>query len=247
MNIFSFFSFPQKTLLTDNDFQLQDDEDESMSEDDTQEDNFDNGDLNWHQTTLPDLLVQAFPDGSIKAPNVVIVGQQSSGKTKLVISMIFSYLKNHITDEMGDILLNVFRTGKSLTTRRPITVKLINARRGDEQCSIKFTYQHINHFYGDDGLLDFLHSLNNYAGNEIFDIPLEISIVARGLPNMQFTDLPGIRSASLILTNTNPPRTLNQMVEEWIANPNNTVVVIESAPVYATGQADTSLIYPMLK
>lgn len=46
----------------------------------------------WSRSTLPDLIVQALPDVHIRAPNVIIVGAQTSGKTKMFISLLFLIL-----------------------------------------------------------------------------------------------------------------------------------------------------------
>lgn len=199
------------------------------------------------QATLVDLLVKAFPDSMIEAPKIVIVGSQSSGKTKLIISMIFSSLIQHphFTDDMGDILLRVFRTGVGLTTRRPIKVNLLHSS-DQNNCSINFRYGSESFDFGDPNLLNFIDGLHDFSGNEIFESPLEITIRAYQLPNIQFTDMPGLRSKDVSLEDS-PSKTLKGLVTEWIENGANTVIAVESAMQFSSGGADTSLLYPLIE
>lgn len=199
------------------------------------------------QATLVDLLVKAFPDSMIQAPKIVIVGSQSSGKTKLIISMIFLSLIQHphFTDDMGDILLKVFRTGSGLTTRRPIKVSLFHSS-DRESCSIQFRHGNETYDFGNPLLPAFIDRLHDFSGNEIFESPLEITIRAYQLPNIQFTDMPGLRSTDVPLADS-PSKTLQTMVEECIANKANTVVAVESALQVSSGGDDTSLLYPIME
>lgn len=199
------------------------------------------------QATLVDLLVKAFPDSMIEAPKIVIVGSQSSGKTKLIMSMIFLSLIQHphFTDEMGNMLLQVFRTGTGLTTRRPIQVSLLHSS-DQESCSIHFKHKKEKFDFGDALLPDFIERLNNYSGNEIFESPLEITIRAYQLPNIQFTDMPGLRSTDIALADS-PQKTLKGLVMDCIANGSNTVVAVESALQFSSGGTDTSLLHPIME
>ena len=64
--------------------------------------------------TLHQLLTKLISDADITCPNVIVVGQQSSGKTKMIINMVFHHLINneYVTDAIGIKLLEIFRTGK---------------------------------------------------------------------------------------------------------------------------------------
>lgn len=200
------------------------------------------------QATLVDLLVEAFPDSKIEAPKIVIVGSQSSGKTKLIISMILQRLNSHsqFTDSMGDTLLKVFRTGRGLTTRRPVVVNLLHT--SDQQvCTMRFRHEQDTYDFGDPMLDHFLNSLNDYSGNEIFESALEITIKAFQLPNIQFTDMPGLRSSDVELKNARTALTLNDLVERCIANPSNTVVAVETASQFANAGEDVALLPRLLK
>jgi hypothetical protein len=55
--------------------------------------------------TMAQLLTDIVPDADIHASKVIIVGGQSSGKTKMIISMVFHHLINNpaVTDDMGDV------------------------------------------------------------------------------------------------------------------------------------------------
>lgn len=199
------------------------------------------------QATLVDLLVKAFPDSDIQAPQIVIVGAQSSGKTKLIISMIFFRLIRHphFTDEMGDVLLQVFRTGSGLMTRRPIKVSLLNSPDRDI-CSINFRHNNDSFDFDNAELPNFISRLHDFDGDEIFETPLEITIRAYQLPNIQFTDMPGLRSKDIPLSDTRH-KTLKNLVTEWIAIKSNTVVAVESASQLSAGGTDTSLLQPIMK
>src|SRR5690348_6663413 len=76
------------------------------------------------KSTLPELLVKALPDVDIHTPNVLMIGEQSSGKTRMIISLLFYYLIDHpfFQPEMGILLLKLFKTGNSMITRRPTMV-----------------------------------------------------------------------------------------------------------------------------
>lgn len=225
----------------------EEDSDESMEEDSNHNPAAAVAQIQEWLPNLPEALVQAFPDASIQAPKIVIVGSQSSGKTKLIISMIFTYLIKHpaFTDSMGTSLLKIFPTGKKLTTRRPVTVRLVHCQQPDV-CNIELSHENNSIAFGHPGFDRFIEQLNNYSSNEIFETPLLITIVANSLPNMQFTDMPGLTSTAIELKNTHQPKTVENLVEEWMSNVHNTVVVVESAPAYAVNADSASLILPIM-
>jgi len=89
-----------------------DDRDDSMmtfNNDSMEKVKFDSNNATLHQ-----LLSKLIKDADITCPNVIVVGQQSSGKTKMIISMVFHHLihNEYVTDVMGIKLLDIFLTGK---------------------------------------------------------------------------------------------------------------------------------------
>lgn len=205
----------------------------------------------WQPSTLPDLLVKAFPDAHIQAPKVLIVGSQSSGKTQLIISMIFLYLIDHpaFTEAMGESLLRIFRTGRGLTTRRPISIALLDTNV--DSCRIQLSHDGRFVEFGTPEYDLLIVELNSYTGNEIFEEELAITIEARHLPNQIFKDMPGLTNEPLYLHNSgamhHQRKKLETLVEELVSDPNNTVVMVESAPSFSVGSTFNSLIWPVFE
>jgi len=90
-----------------------DDRDDSLIS--IQNDSTDKKKFDVQNATLHQLLTKLISDADITCPNVIVVGQQSSGKTKMIINMVFHHLINneHVTDAIGIKLLEIFRTGKN--------------------------------------------------------------------------------------------------------------------------------------
>jgi len=93
-----------------------DDRDDSLIS--IQNDSTDKKKFDVQNATLHQLLTKLISDADITCPNVIVVGQQSSGKTKMIINMVFHHLINneHVTDAIGIKLLEIFRTGKNHRT-----------------------------------------------------------------------------------------------------------------------------------
>lgn len=98
-----------------------DDRDDSLIS--IQNDSSDKKKFDVQNATLHQLLTKLISDADITCPNVIVVGQQSSGKTKMIINMVFHHLINneHVTDAIGIKLLEIFRTGKN---HRTVVVEL---------------------------------------------------------------------------------------------------------------------------
>jgi hypothetical protein len=84
--------------------------------------------------TLGQLLIKHVPDADVHFPDVIVVGSQSSGKTMMVLSMVFRHLIGNplFTDHMGDKLLPIFLTGEKMVTRRPTRIQLTKAPEGSD-------------------------------------------------------------------------------------------------------------------
>lgn len=148
--------------------------------------------------TLPQKICKAFPDiaYAINSPNVILVGPQCAGKTKLMISLIFHHLvdKEFFTDEIGERLLKLFPTGSTMATRRPTTVHL-SSQMDSDNCRVRLElgnqsaeFSNIDQF---DALLNAMDAQSRAKNNSAFMEEVVISIYATTLPNVSFTDLPG--------------------------------------------------------
>lgn len=191
--------------------------------------------------TLCELASMAFPDGNFAPLHTIVVGDASTGKTMLVLSLVLQQLEKDAscTDEMKSAILQVLPTGAKLTTRRPTEVHL---KRQAGQCSMtlrlpveKITCK-IGHDDGD--TFPFLFErLNRFHGDEIFKEPLVIEITSAFVPNLKFTDLPGLRRGGNEFHICDPhtgktiePRTgLKDLYREMMFNPDNSVVIIDTA------------------
>eukprot|EP01032_Pedospumella_encystans_P032112 gene32112-36254_t len=146
--------------------------------------------------TLSQLLTRIIPVANIHCPNVIIVGAQSSGKTKMVISMVFHHLIDNksVTDEMGEKLLKIFRTGEKMVTRRPTKIQFLKTDAGSP-CNIKLSLGAQSAQYAEplfDQIIDGVHEESKTRDGRAFVGELVVTILAPDLPSMTFTDLPGL-------------------------------------------------------
>jgi hypothetical protein len=240
--------------------------------------------------TLPELLVKALPDVDLNAPNVLMIGEQSSGKTRLIISLLFYFLIDDpsFTNDMGLLLLKLFKTGNQMVTRRPTTVRFVHSfshshhhknssssssysasppshedasspPSGSSSSSstventssfldLKLFYDNVTADYHENqeefiALVEHLHELAIASPNELFQKEIAIQITAKNVPNIVFTDLPGLATEDRTFSD-NPSQTLKEMITEKIQQPHNTLVIVEPQ---LKDDLNTSLVYPMLK
>ncbi|RYG63138.1 hypothetical protein EON64_16525 [archaeon] len=118
------------------------------------------------------------------------MGAQSSGKTLLVISMVFCFLTtlHSFSEDMGTELLSIFQSGPGMVTKRPTQVDLVHSDDDAVQLELKLDGQK-----GEFGSKEFdaiLETCRNTQG--LHKEPLYIRISSRGLPNQSFLDLPGL-------------------------------------------------------
>ena len=148
--------------------------------------------------TLPQKICKAFPDiaYAINSPNVILVGPQCAGKTKLMISLIFHHLidKDFFTDDIGERLLKLFPSGSTMATRRPTTVHL-SSQMNSGNCRVRLElgnqtaeFSNTDQF---DALLNTIDAQSNANNNRAYMEEITISIFAASLPNVSFTDLTG--------------------------------------------------------
>jgi hypothetical protein len=198
--------------------------------------------------TIPELFVKVLPDVRLEVPNVLILGEQSSGKTSVILSLIFYYLIDHplLTDEMGMSILNFFRTGNSMVTRRPTTVRLIHSM--DEKVHFSLMYKRQTYEFGTPEYQEITQELSSVPPGELFKEEIILQIITNNIPDLVFTDYPGITSKKnqtfSDCTPNDPISTLEQLVKQKIRQPFNTLVIVE--PV-ATEDYSTSHIIPLVK
>jgi hypothetical protein len=195
-------------------------------------------------TTLPELFAKVVPAVHLAIPSVLVLGEQSSGKTRLIISLIFYYLIDHplLSDEMGISLLKLFRTGQSMVTRRPTTVKLIHSV--DESINITLLFQQRQYEFGTAEFMQLIEELSSSHPGELFEEEIVIQIVTNNVPDLVFTDYPGITTEDKVLCDSGEGKTLKGLIEEKVQQPYNTLVIVEPA---SREDFSTSHIYPLLQ
>eukprot|EP01035_Chromulina_nebulosa_P025605 gene25605-33434_t len=200
--------------------------------------------------TLPQKICKAFPDiaYAINSPNVILVGPQCAGKTKLMISLIFHHLvdKDFFTDEIGERLLKLFPTGSTMATRRPTTVHL-SSQMDSDNCRVRLElgnqsaeFSNIDQF---DALLDAMDAQSRAKNNSAFMEEVVISIYAKTLPNVSFTDLTGLRTIDQPLCDAETT-TIKSLVCEYMRRPETIIFAVESA---SCQDYSTSHIVPLMK
>jgi dynamin 1-like protein len=177
----------------------------------------------------------------LNPPRICVIGSQSSGK---------SITLNGI---MGiDILPN----GKSIVTRTPIHLRLINelSRKNIliefyEKSSIISQFEiDIDHKSTDLFSIreQILFLTEKYAGKSknVIDRPIEIKIKSPNVPNLSIIDLPGL--TNIALTDKGQPKQIKQNIEEmlikYINNPRTIILSIIPATIDVESDMGLGLI-----
>jgi hypothetical protein len=183
--------------------------------------------------TMAQLIAKAVPDADIHCSNVIISGSQSAGKTKMIISMVFHHLvENEVfSDEMGDKLLKLFRTGgERMVTRRPMKISLVKTAAGSA-CKIWLQFGGKFAAFAEpafDEIIDAMQQESLDVAHQAFAGELCVTIAAPGLPNVKFTDLPGLTAADRNVVDEEGV-TIRKLVEKYVKLPDTTLVVVEPA------------------
>jgi hypothetical protein len=198
--------------------------------------------------TMAQLLTAIVPDADIHSSNVIIVGGQSSGKTKMIISMVFHHLIDNatVTDAMGEKLLRLFRTGEKMVTRRPTKIRFVKSP-GGSPCQISLNFGKESASFDDpkfDQIVDHVHGESLVRDGRAYQEELRVTIAAPGLPNMFFTDLPGLVTDDREVSDSAEGLTIRRLVKKYMRQPQTTLVVVEPA---ATEDFDTSQVAPMIR
>lgn len=175
---------------------------------------------------LSSYLTRAFPNCKLKSPQVIVMGSQSSGKTMLVISMVFSFLIKipSFLEDMSRTLLSIFQTGTGMVTKRPILVHLQHS--ADE--AVRFKLQ-LGDQHGEFGSEDFnaiLDTCRNTQG--LRKQILQIFLSSRDLPNQSFQDLPGLTADTQYFADC-PQESLKRHLKSLALQRNTVIIVVETA------------------
>lgn len=223
MNLFNIFSSPKPTTIVAIP--------QPLTEEETE----------WD--TLPDLISRALPNAHIRAPNVVIIGAQSSGKTKMIISMLFHYIIDHpkFTEEMGIRILRLFKTGESMVTRRPTTISFINSR-DESVCNLRLQFGDRSAVFGTNEFDNLVNDLSDYGPEDVFEQEVQLSLMSHSVPNIKFTDFPGLTTKERLFLDTH--RSVKSLIEEKIHDKSNTMIVVQES---TNTDFSTSHIIPLIK
>ena len=166
---------------------------------------------------------------NIKAPNIVVVGTQSSGKSSVLNNLIG---------------MDVLPTGKQMVTRTPLKVEIIrkHGEQGDSIVEIgdytggkwetsfrqQITYPNITENERQ-GITDAIEKETvKKAGNQkdVSENTIYLKIYSPNVSNFSFTDLPGLTAVAC--TDLGQPSNIKQKIEKLIenrANIENTIIL----------------------
>ena len=193
---------------------------------------------------LAQLMTKVIPDADVECSNVIVIGAQSCGKTKLINSMIFHHLVDNpsFTDEMGDILLKLSSTGKYMITRRPIEINFVKSVTSNISLQLGNNLSNFNE-PGFDQIINQVHSESIQHNGKAYMEKLIITIFACNLPHMKFTDLPGLITEDCELSDMEG-LTIRALVEQYMRTPNTTIIAVEPA---SNEELATSLVVPLIR
>lgn len=195
----------------------------------------------YSSQSLLTLLSKAFPDVPIAQPHINLLGQQSSGKTMMILRLLFHFLSScpGLQDVHSQRLTRIFPTGRDTVTRRPVTISLIRSEIAMQfRMSIKYKGQEIaldaENMKEFDSLLDTIYPTNQMKA--FFQEPMTLEIVAQGdqMANLTFTDLPGLYSdhtEQKLQDADESCQYVRDIILEYLHNPNVICFVTEQASI----------------
>lgn len=178
---------------------------------------------------LSELLQETFPDAAIRVPKVVVVGEQSAGKTSLVKKLLVHSIQgtNMKEDDVCN-LLSLLRVGTGMATKHPTTINL----RRTAECK----------FWTNADEIEAISASRNTSGVAFYR-EVQITISGPEMPNLSFTDLPGLVTEDKPLGD-DERLTVKSLVEWYISQPHTTLVVVETATLE---DYDNSHVSPLLR
>lgn len=171
--------------------------------------------------------------GVVDLPKLVVVGTQSSGKSSLLNSLIG---------------LDILPIGKSMTTRTPLHLDLIQSNASDTnrvefgyfnelqwfcQKKISINYPELTPEQTEQIYKEINVQTVQKAGNElnISANPIYMKIYAKGIPNLSLVDLPGLTSVAM--TDRGQPKDIKEqiirVVKQYIEGKNTLILAVMAA------------------
>ena len=191
--------------------------------------------------SLLTLLSQAFPDVPIAKPHINLLGQQSSGKTMMILRLLMHFLSScpGFQDVHCKRLTRIFPTGRDTVTRRPLTVSLIRSEVAKQfQMTIKYLDKEVQlDPENSDEFDDLLNEI--YPKDHVktfYQTPMGLEIIAQGdlMCNLTFTDLPGLYSdftEQKLQDGTEDIQYVRDIILNYLHNPNVICFVTEQASI----------------
>lgn len=195
---------------------------------------------------LANILNNIFCDDTfdIDIPKLVVIGTQSSGKSSLLNSIIGS---------------DILPTGKSMVTRVPLNLELINGNKnfaefGKYQSNMWIASKTIPFDYPTP-LKDQQKQINNeivrytnlYAGDQqnINSTAINLRIYSPYVTNINLVDLPGL--TSIACTDKGQPHDIKQQIQDLIASyiSKESSIIIAAMP--ARSDLETDMTFEMIK
>jgi vacuolar protein sorting-associated protein 1 len=178
-------------------------------------------------------------------PTLCVVGSQSSGK---------SITLNGLTG------VDILPSGKSIVTRTPIHLRLINIKNSTTivvEFFDKDDSQKLISSFNVDAVLtpadqlipireEIVRITEQYAGKSknVVDIPINIRIRSPNVPNLSIIDLPGL--TNIALTDQGQPEDIKEIIErmiiKYIKNPRTIILSIIPASIDTESDCGLSLI-----
>ena len=114
----------------------------------------------------------------------------------------------------------------------------------DESINITLLFQQRQYEFGTAEFMQLIEELSSSHPGELFEEEIVIQIVTNNVPDLVFTDYPGITTEDKVLCDSGEGKTLKGLIEEKVQQPYNTLVIVEPA---SREDFSTSHIYPLLQ
>ncbi|KAF1742685.1 hypothetical protein MXB_2434 [Myxobolus squamalis] len=164
---------------------------------------------------IRDSLQEANVEFDFKLPQIVVLGEQSSGKT--------SVLENFIGRDF-------LPRGTGIVTRRPLILQLIQSFTNCEYGE----FLHLKHKQ----FIDFEEIKNEIVKETdrllgkncgISDVPISLKIYSPNVINLTVIDLPGLTKIAINNQSADIPQKIENLALSYISNPNSIILVVVPA------------------
>ncbi|KAJ3434947.1 dynamin related protein 1 isoform a [Anaeramoeba flamelloides] len=153
----------------------------------------------------------------IKLPEIIVVGEQSSGKTSVLESIVG---------------IDFLPRGTGIVTRRPLVLELVRSRSTTKQKQKKGPYAKFSHLKNqifpefDKVREEIKNQTNQLEKDQISDQPLYLKIFSPKLVDLTLIDLPGLTKNATINQPLSIVETIEKMVLKYISNPKSLLLAI---------------------